>query len=367
MEFDYKQVGGKPITLDVYFPVLGANGSQTVKRPAIIYFHGGSLTVGTKTSWFPTWLKDRLLSQGFIFVSADYRLMPPYTGHDLVEDILDVFRFVATSLNDRLDHAYDNTHSAPNTGVPNGNPCRVDPGAIGVAGTSAGGLCAYLACMHAEPKPKVALSMYGMGGNFLIPHYLAPKFKPFLRGREILDPRDFSSFLHPQSGSVEPTSSSPLTYYPSTYHIPGYPSNPRMLLGRLYLQLGTYLDYYTGEHDPSLSASLRSMSTNDLTPSAGVPFAPIPEQHRRLFPQLGVTPTWPPTCLVHGTSDTAVPIEESRSLRSLLEAANVEVVLTEVDGVEHSFDYMPPAEGVSYEELYDGIAAFLTKHLVPST
>lgn len=80
-----------------------------------------------------------------------------------MEDTQDVFRFVATSLNDRLDEIYSSE-----TALPTRNPFRVDPEAIGVGGTSAGSLCAYLACMHAEPKPKVVFSMYGMGGDLLV-------------------------------------------------------------------------------------------------------------------------------------------------------------------------------------------------------
>ena len=89
--------------------------------------------------------------------------MPPSTGHDMVEDIQDLFRFVAFSLNDRLDEMFSDQASLSTWG-----PFRVDPEAIGVSGTSAGPLCAYLACMHAVPKPKVVLSMYGRGGDLLV-------------------------------------------------------------------------------------------------------------------------------------------------------------------------------------------------------
>jgi len=55
--FDYKHVGGRPIFLDVYLP--DNNDLLAVKRPTIIYFHGGSLTVGNRQSWFPTWLHGK--------------------------------------------------------------------------------------------------------------------------------------------------------------------------------------------------------------------------------------------------------------------------------------------------------------------
>jgi len=94
--------------------------------------------------------EERLSNRGVILVSADYRLMLPSTGHEMVEDIQDFFRFVATSLNGRLDETFSNEGARPT-----GSAYRVDTEAIGVSGTSAGPLCAYLACMHADPKPNV--------------------------------------------------------------------------------------------------------------------------------------------------------------------------------------------------------------------
>jgi len=122
--------------------------------PAVIYFHGGGFGVGNRKSWFPTWMQKRLSSRGIVFISVDYRLIPPSTGHDVIEDIKDAFAFVATRLNDELTQA--------------GSGLRVDAQALGVAGTSAGGLCAYLAAMHAAPRPKAVVALYAMGGDFIV-------------------------------------------------------------------------------------------------------------------------------------------------------------------------------------------------------
>jgi len=46
---------------------------------------------------------------------------------------------------------------------------KINPDAMAVAGSSAGGLCAYLAAVHCvSPKPKGVVSIYGMGGNFMV-------------------------------------------------------------------------------------------------------------------------------------------------------------------------------------------------------
>lgn len=58
LNITYKKIKEVDITLDVYPPNLSGN-PQTPKRvPALVYFHGGGLTVGSTQSWFPTWLQS---------------------------------------------------------------------------------------------------------------------------------------------------------------------------------------------------------------------------------------------------------------------------------------------------------------------
>jgi len=92
-----------------------------------------------------------VISLGYGFISADYQLLPPATGHDIVKDIRDVFSFITG-----------------NAIVDKNMRIKGDPDRLAVAGSSAGGLCAYLAALHASPRPKALLSIYGMGGNFLV-------------------------------------------------------------------------------------------------------------------------------------------------------------------------------------------------------
>ncbi|KAG2049087.1 alpha/beta-hydrolase [Suillus hirtellus] len=352
LTFIYKEVDGIRVLLDVYLPPDGVDqqfGQQVIQyHPVVVYFHGGGLTVGNKRSWFPTWLKSRLHARGIIFISADYHLIPPGTGYDVLADVKDAIAFVAGDLNVQLDQELADLGS--------GSRFRIDPTSIGVAGTSAGGFCAYLCAIYAVPKPKVVLSLYGMGGDFLTDQYLTPKTQSFLRGREMLDPAQFSEYIHPFN-DLQSTSDSPLVYHPKSYHIPGYPANPRMLISRLYLQLGVALDYITGQHEPSLSVALRNaIHTEDPFDEALI------SDHKIIFPQFNVTSDWPATYLIHGTNDTAVLLRESRNLHSLLLKAGVEVILEELPGREHSFDYQPGAE-LENERSFDNIVQFLYRHL----
>jgi acetyl esterase/lipase len=135
-----------------------------------------------------------------------------------------------------------------------------------------------------------------------------------------------------------------------------------MLVGRLYIQLGVYLDYYTGQHTPSLSATLRKALESNQEDHERCMRELIPPTHQALFPQLGVTSSWPPTFLIHGSIDSAVPVNESYHMRDLLQRSSVPVRLEVVDGQEHSFDYERDAEN-KHGAMFDEVKRFLEAHL----
>jgi hypothetical protein len=129
--------------------------------------------------------QGRLSARGIIFISADYRLLPKGTGHDLLADVKDAIRFVAGDLNAQLDQT--------DAGLSLSSRSRIDPSSIGVAGTSAGGYCAYLCAIHAVPKPKAILSLYGMGGDFLVSLMLpAPEISDSINTLRCLRPTNIS-------------------------------------------------------------------------------------------------------------------------------------------------------------------------------
>jgi acetyl esterase/lipase len=202
------------------------------------------------------------------------------------------------------------------------------------------------------------------------PYYLEPKHEIFVPGREILDPDDFKELLYPFS--LTTLTGSELEYHPRDHPTtPGFPANPRMRLGRLYIQLGNYLDYYTGSHDPSLSETLRTKRRDVAGGNKDGTVAPrsedwgaslIPSHHRVLFPQLNVTPDWPEMFLVHGSNDYQVYLSESQNLKRVAEAAGVKVTLKVVEGKGHTFDLHPGAD-IEFNDLFDDIAEFLKRKL----
>ena len=60
----YKSVLDQPIHVDIYPPPPPVPSGQhsedsfanPTRLPAVVYFHGGALTVGNRRSWFPKWL-----------------------------------------------------------------------------------------------------------------------------------------------------------------------------------------------------------------------------------------------------------------------------------------------------------------------
>ena len=124
----YKHVDGRELQLFVFKP---ADWRATDRRPALVFFHGGSWTGGAPSQLAPQ--STYLASRGLVCISVQYRLLPANEGQsrDLpgvcVKDAKSAFRWV---------RAY-----AAKLGI--------DPARLGVGGASAGG---YLAgCIALVP------------------------------------------------------------------------------------------------------------------------------------------------------------------------------------------------------------------------
>ncbi|KAH9008280.1 hypothetical protein EDB84DRAFT_1572192 [Lactarius hengduanensis] len=70
-------------------------------------------------------------------------------GYDVLKDVVDLFAFLA---------------STPSLGT-----VLIDRTRLAVAGSSAGGMCAFLAAIHVNPRPRAVLSLYGLGGDLFTP------------------------------------------------------------------------------------------------------------------------------------------------------------------------------------------------------
>ncbi|RXW24091.1 hypothetical protein EST38_g1762 [Candolleomyces aberdarensis] len=313
---------------------------------------------------------DRITERGYIFISADYRLLPPITGHEIIEDIKDLWEFVTSP---------ELSITFPDSKRSTGRTLKIDSNAIAVGGSSAGGWCAFMTAIHCKnPAPKAIISMYGLGGQIFTSYYLSPKKEPFVYSFGWLDKKDYEEFVYPYTKGIPPTiARSPPAYAENHPLGPFYPANPRMQLVWLHLQYADWIDYLTGQHEPSLSAILRD--TCQLAEPAGTLYndtivatkelqevakAKIDEKHRNsLFPQFNVSSDWPSVVLVHGVIDPGLPIIDSDHMYSLLKDAGVPAKIYRMEGEEHAFDYSPDAEEKWGQE-FDQAIAFIHRATV---
>jgi len=85
-----------------------------------------------------------------------------------------------------------------------------------------------------------------------------------------------------------------------------------------------------------------------------------PEVFEAATPLLRVTDEAPDFCVVHGTSDTMVPVEQARLfVERLHEVSRRAVVYAELPGAQHAFDVLPTLRSVA---VVQGIDRFLSWH-----
>lgn len=322
------------------------------------------------------------LSRGWAFISADYRLLIPSTGHEILRDVKSLFAFLADTdggLNKELKAL--------------GCPHQIDPNRLFVGGSCAGAYPAFLAALFAQPKPKGYFSLYGVGGDLLSEFYLpllklsssqenggegglppqespvlsideivahAPELRKFLAPssedvramRSVADvpaslaPRVIvSGFRTPSSpssvlsrsnsstGSLSESAGTLVTtdLIPGT-NIPGHRARIGGALRNALHHSGKYLDYLVGI--PDLSAQLSQMQDYEDR----CRFVAQSERCRYLFPQIWVDRDFPPSIVVHGDADGVVSIGESRRFVEQLKECGVEVVFLVAEGKGHQFE-----------------------------
>jgi triacylglycerol lipase len=91
-DIEYKNVDGKPLTLDIYGPRQKLKGGS----PVIVYVHGGSWVYGNKDiPEFISPILDSFRKQGFTIISVSYELM---NGKEIfskqISDVKDSIRWI---------------------------------------------------------------------------------------------------------------------------------------------------------------------------------------------------------------------------------------------------------------------------------
>jgi acetyl esterase/lipase len=336
----YSRIKDLEIKLDLYLPP-----DATGTLPVIIFFHGGGLTVGNRhdTTMSETmWLLgsfncficsehrtyrsalEMAIAHGMIFISPDYHLLCPSTGLDQIADVKALFHFLSTDVNAHL------------AGV------TLDATRIGVAGLSAGGYLIRLAALYAEPRPRAALSLFGMGGDWFLDHHL-----------------DVKSTLSRSIGyTVSQEDGAKLAKFQNMDPLVGAPddnSDGRVDLVLWWFQNGEFIDHLVGE--VGLSERLCALPVAERE-------AAIPANMAVLFPQLHIDSRHLPMFFIHGEKDSVVLVSESEYTHRQLQRAGVRSVLHTVPDAEHGLYIQPEGKlAPEVEDLYKQAFEFLAKEM----
>lgn len=130
---------GNPVALklDLYQPA----GDAQTRRPAVVWVHGGSFCCGDKTSPEIVDLSNTFAKLGYVAVSINYRLLATQScggsslGGSCVTAALEAQHDAQAAV--RWLRARASTY-------------RIDPGRIGIGGSSAGAITATLVGLHSE-------------------------------------------------------------------------------------------------------------------------------------------------------------------------------------------------------------------------
>lgn len=247
------------------------------------------------------------MKEGYVFVSADYRLIVPCTAFDIIEDVKALFVYLVAPDGFAKLLPTDRT---------------VDGRRIAVAGCSGGGYVSRLACVHARPRPAAHINFFGIGGDMLNDHLLLPRKGSFA----VNDPAT--------EAKVDKLLEKPGVIVSNDDEEP-FPNTRAMLVGRLSSN-GTWLDHYWGS--PGISEKL-----------AAVPYEKrlsiFPEHLRPVLPEIHIDTSYPATFHLHGSEDLLVLPDESRADYAKQMQAGVRAELVMVPGAHHMLiNEWPPTE-----------------------
>lgn len=144
-------------TVDLTLDVYRAHDLVGVRRPAVVWIHGGGFVMGDKADAADAQAATLLAQRGFVAVSVNYRLSS-------------TFAFFGPGMVPAATEAKADVQSALRWIRANSRSLDVDPTHIGVAGASAGGLTALHVgyAEHAEMAVS-AQSVVSLSGAGLLP------------------------------------------------------------------------------------------------------------------------------------------------------------------------------------------------------
>jgi len=264
---------------------------------------GNLLTLPPIASRYPQFVLDLCLKHDAVAITVDYRLMPEASGAEIIKDVDDFYAWL---------RAPGNLAAHLPAGV------EVDLENLLVTGESAGGYLTFHSALLASAEVKVIVLHYPML-DLRDPHYTTAYYKP------LFDP-------------------------------PVPPIPPKVLE-----------DHVAGLNGTEVVTNAVPMDRMPIVLSMGLEgrFGDFLGDERSLYPLEVLEDGWtskpalPPTWILHGKQDLAVPIEGTHRFVERLQAhaATTPLHLTYEDG-QHGFDEVTSSdtmwvkEGVQFIEKY---------------
>jgi acetyl esterase/lipase len=282
----YGRCYGTALTLDVLTPARGANGA------AIVYLLSGDF-VSQPMPETDNWVLQPLLSRGYTVFTVVHGGIPKYTIPEMVREVCRAVRFTRF-------HSHD---------------YGIDPGRIGVMGSSSGG---YLSLMLATTHPNEP---------------------PLADGTDPIGAPD-------EIDAVSCRVQAAACFFPPTDWL-DYGEKNKCIL-----------DVNWG--GPQLRAvfELREFDTARFT------FAPITDRARiekllsELSPARRVTHDAAPTLILHGEKDPSVPLQQSQLMIERLKAAGVPASLVVKPGAGHGW----PDQTRDTDAIADWFDRYMPRH-----
>lgn len=240
-------------------------------------------------------MRSGVEKHNYIAISADYRLAPQASIHEIFQDIQDCIAFIRADLPSILGD-------------------KADVSRLAVSGSSAGGYLALLAGLYVEPKPKVIAPIY-----------------------PITDPLGsfFTTPQLPEEGK----------YVPKDEELAGYLDVEAPVVANSGLK---------PEEDTRTHMYGYMLRTATLAKLLGVPSDQKGMRYRisRNIKDCGL----PPAYIVHGDADRAVGVEQADEVVGAMVGCGLDVVYERVHGKDHLFD---TEEGYENEALYEFVMRYL--------
>ena len=318
--------------------------------------------------------------QNIAFISADYQLLVPSNGHDILEDVLAIGSYIRDGkLNGDLNLAASSIGMSYGSSYSNLMVVGIDSTRLAVAGASAGGYPAHLASLHWTPRPRAIYLLYGFGASLCSKRYWMPRpvddddqdQNPTVDSGDQRPPAQIEHLFN-HDGTIK--DGLPIVHdielaYPPKVDNSQHSVDPVRLGFALYnyiIQRGILFDLIVAI--PGAGAKLREELAGSTTdaPSRdevyGVLARHFPTQKERLIdvlPELAIglsinesrptstasrtNPQSPPDSvpsmyIIHGETDDAVPIEEAEAAADMYRNRGGSVVLVSVPGLGHGLN-----------------------------